>query len=188
MDRGCSPDDTGGTGSGDDGGRPGDGVSLGDLLTRRGATAGEAMPFLSSPIPNGGGTSMKPACGSVRMPNLLISNCLASSSEIDPTDPNEPLTVSGPKVEVDAKDVLDVEVDADMEDEIDFEAESIVVDVDAGTGGGAETVVSDIETDADVCKAPFAWTTLTYSVSPGTSLSVSPELMEYNDPFLDLVL
>lgn len=184
VDRGFSPEVTGGTGSGDDGGRRGDGVSLGDLLTRRGATMGEAFPFLSSPIPKGGGTSIKPVCVSARMPNLLMSNCLASSSDIDPTDPNEPVTVSGPYVEVDAKDVPDVEVDADIEDE----AESIVFDVDAKTEGVEENIVSDLETDPDANEAPFAWSILPYSVSPGTSFSVSPESIEYIDPFLDLVL
>ena len=188
ADRGFSPGVAGGTGSGDEGGRRGDGVSLGDLLRRRGATTGEAFPFLSSPIPKGGGTSIKPVCVSARMPNLLMSNCLASSSEIDPTDPNEPGTVSGPYVEVDAKDVPDVEVDAEIEDDADSETEAIVFAVDAKTEGAEETIVSDLETDADASEAPFAWSILPYSVSPGTSLSVSPDSIEYIDPFLDPVL
>jgi hypothetical protein len=186
VDRGSSPSVAGGTGSGNDGGRRGDGVSLGDLLTRRGATMEEAFPFLSSPIPKGGGTSIKPVCVSAGMPNLFMSNCLASSSDIDPTDPNEPITVSGPYVEVDAKVVPDVEVDAEIEDEVDSEAGSIVFD--AKTEEAEENMVSDLETNPDASEAPFAWSILPYSVSPGTSLSVSPESIEYIDPFLDLVL
>lgn len=191
VDRGVSPDIAGGTGSGDDGGRPGDGVSLGDLLTLRGATTGEAVPFLLPPISKGGGASIKQVCVSARMPNLLKSNCLASSSEIDPTDPNEPMAESGPYVAVDAKDVSDVEVAADIEVEVDTEAASIVIDVDADTEG-VDRIVSDIEPDTDtsLCgyEAPFAWSTLPCSGSPETSFSVSPELMEHIDPFLDLVL
>lgn len=176
-DRWSSPGVTGGTGSGDDGGRPGDGVSLGDLLTRRGATTEEVLPFLLSPIPNGGGTSIKPVCVSARTPNLLMSNCLATSSEIDPTDPNEPGTVSGPYVEVDAMDVPDVEVDA----------ESIVLDVDDEAEGGVENIVSDLETEADASEGPFAWSSLPYSVSAGTSLSVPAESTEHIDPSRHLI-
>lgn len=182
VDRGVSPDVAGGTGRGDDGGRPGDGVSLGDLLTRKGATTGEAVSFRLPPIPNGGGASTKPVWVSARIPNLLKSNCLASSSEIDPTDPNEPVKESGPIAEVDAKDVPDVEVDADIEVEVDTEAETIVFD----------GIVSDIErdTNASLCgsETPFTWSKSPCSGSSVMCLSVSPELMEYTDPFLDLVL
>lgn len=181
VDRGISPDVAGGTGSGDDGGRPGDGATRGDLFTRRGATEGEGRPFLPSPIPKGGGTSIKPVCVSERVPNLLMGNGLASSSEMDPTDPNEPLAVSEPCV--DAKVVPDVEEDADIEDEFDVEAGSTVFDVEE-TEGVLEN--ADIETDGSG-EAPFACSTLPYSVSPDTSFSVSPESTEYIDPCLDLV-
>jgi len=116
-----------------------------------------------------------------------MSNCLATSSEIDPTDPNEPVTVSGPNVEVDARDVPDVEVDADTEDEADTEAESIVLDVDDEAEGTVENIVSDLETDAEASGGPFAWSTLPYSVSVGTSLSVPPESTEHIEPFRHLV-
>lgn len=173
VDRGCSPDDAGGTGSGEDGGRPGDGVSLGDLLKRRGATTGEAVPFLSPPISKGGGTRIKPVCVSVR--NLFMSNCLASSSEIDPTDPKKPLTESEPCVDVDAKDAPEVEVDVDIE----VEAEGIVFGVDAETKG---------ETNFCESEPSFAWPTLPCSGSPGTSFSVWSDLTECIDPFRELAL
>ena len=135
MDRGCSPDDTGGTGSGDDGGRPGDGVSLGDLLTRRGATTGEALAFFLPPISKGGGTRTKPVCVSAR--NLFRSNCFVSKSEIEPTDPNESWTGSEPYVDVDAKDVPDVEVEVDIDVEVDVDAESIAFGVGVEAEGEA---------------------------------------------------
>ena len=184
VERGLSPGAAGGTGSGDDGGRPGDGVSRGDLVTRRGATEADATLFLS-PIPKGGGTSTKPLCVSVRAPSLLKSNCLVSSSEIDPTEPNEPLVVLGPYVEADVNDVLDAKVEADIEDEPDTEAETIVLDVDTATGGVGANLVSDTEIPNE---APFASSPLPYSASPGTSFSVSAELTDDNVPLLDLDL
>lgn len=173
VGRGCSPFATGGTGSGEDGGRRGDGVNLGDLLTRSGATTGEAGPFLSPPISKGGGTRTKPVGVSV-VRNLLMSNCLASSSEIDPTDPNEPLAEPGPYVEVDAKDVCIVEVDADTEVEDEAEGERIVFGADAEGNLHASDGSS------------FAWLTLPYSGSSGASISVWSDLTVRIDPSLDL--
>lgn len=137
VDRGCSPD-----GSDKDESIPGDAVNLGDLLKRKGGVP---------PNSKGCGTRTKP-----------VSNrsLLASSSEMDPTEPNEPLTGSVPYVDVDAKEVPDVEAEAVMVD-VEAEIESIVLGVDVEASG-----------EPGVCESEPS---VPYSGSPKTSRSVSSE-------------
>jgi hypothetical protein len=163
--------DAGGTG--DKGGpsdarrRPDDGVNRGDFVNRNGATAGnvdvDSSPFRSSatspppfiPRPKGDGTSVNPDPISTPGSEADVprpGRYLASNSESDPRDPNEPESESEPYVELEANEVSDVDVD-DVEANVDAEVDSAVSVAEAELEREvADSADLDTETDGgDTC-------------------------------------